>query len=298
MTTEKASKLKITETNENGVSCVTVEGVEDFDVRLVFDCGQCFRFMPVPSEYEYALGGVAYGKYIEFCQSKDTLVIRNATLDDYKRMWKRYLGLDTDYGVIKRELSSILAGSVFDKAVSVASGIRILKQEPWECLCSFIISQNNNIPRIRKIIEAMCEKYGDEIYFNGRVYHTFPSADVLMEAGIDEIFKLKCGFRAKYIFDAASLVCKHKILLESLFDMTFKEAEEILCTIKGVGPKVASCVLLFAFEKYEAFPIDVWVKKIIEKYYPNGLDIKSLGKYAGIAQQYLFYYERYTVGRE
>lgn len=288
----------LSETTQNGIPCVVVKGIRDFDVALIFDCGQCFRFMPVESEYDFAVGGVAFGKYVEFCQSGDTLVIRNANTYDFEHIWKRFLSLDLDYGEIKKELSEKMNSPVFDKAAEIGSGIRILRQEPWECVCSFIVSQNNNIPRIRKIIEAMCEKYGNKIEFEGKAYYSFPSPERLADAGVDEIFKLRCGFRAKYIHDAATLVSEKKINLDKLFALGTKDAESELCRIKGVGPKVAACALLFAFEKYDAFPIDVWVKKILEKYFPDGLDINTLGRYAGIAQQYLFYYERYTVGRE
>lgn len=290
-------KTEYSQTEENGVPCVVVRGLRHFDIRLIFDCGQCFRFLPVESDYEYAVGGVAYGRYVEFCQTADMLVIRNSTVADYESIWRRYLALDMDYDEVRAELLSVFSDSVFRRAAELGDGIRILRQEPWECVCSFIISQNNNIPRIRKIIEAMCEKYGDVIEFEGRCYHSFPTAERLESVGVDEIFALRCGFRAKYIYDAARLISSGEIKLDTLFRITAAEAEKVLCTIKGVGPKVAACALLFAFEKYEAFPIDVWVKKILTKYYPDGLDINALGRYAGIAQQYLFYYERYTVGK-
>ena len=141
----------------------------------------------------------------------------------------------------------------------------------------------------------MCEKYGEEIEFEGRRHYAFPTPEALANAGVDAIFELRTGFRAKYIYDAAKKVANGELDLAKLFELDTNEALVELCRVRGIGPKVASCALLFAFEKYDAFPIDVWVKKIIEKYFPDGLDIKSLGDYAGIAQQYLFFYERYVV---
>ncbi|MBQ7821020.1 MAG: DNA-3-methyladenine glycosylase 2 family protein [Clostridia bacterium] len=282
----------------NGIPAVRIGGLEHFDVSQVFDCGQAFRFLPVGDD-PYHVGGVAFGKYIELVQSHDTLTIVNATVNDYEGIWKRYLGLDLDYGEIKRELTDAFArqkdSGVFENAVKIGGGIRLLRQEPWECLCSFIISQNNNIPRIRKIIGALCEKYGEPIRFGESVHYSFPSAHVIADAGIDEIFALRTGFRAKYICDAARAVSTGELELDALKALEPNEVERALCSVKGVGPKVAACAMLFSLEKYDAFPIDVWVKRILEKYYPDGLDISALGRYAGIAQQYLFFYERYTV---
>ncbi len=288
--------MRVNEGVADGIPFVRVDGLEHFNVAQIFDCGQAFRFLPVPApDGSFAVGGVAYGKYVEFSQSGDMLTIRNSTREEYEKIWKHYLSLDVDYNEIQRDLKARFDSEVFEKAVEVGDGIRLLRQEPWECVCSFIISQNNNIPRIRKIIESLSEKYGDEIEFDGKKYYAFPTPETLVEAGIDEIFALRTGFRAKYIYDAARMVAEGELDLARLFELDTDGALSELCRVKGIGPKVASCALLFAFEKYEAFPVDVWVKKILEKYFPDGLDIKSLGDYAGIAQQYLFFYERYIV---
>ena len=288
--------LVISEGMNGKIPFVKICGLEHFDVSQIFDCGQAFRLLPVPTaDGDFAVGGVAYGKYVEFLQTGDTLTIRNSTRADYEKIWKHYLSLDVDYGEIQRDLKTRFDSEVFEEALKVGDGIRLLRQEPWECVCSFIISQNNNIPRIRKIIDSLCEKYGDEILFEGKKYYAFPSPETLVNAGVDAIFELRTGFRAKYIYDAARMVSEGELELEKLFELTTAEAQNELCRVKGIGPKVASCALLFAFEKYDAFPVDVWVKKILEKYFPTGLDIKGLGDYAGIAQQYLFFYERYVV---
>ncbi|MBO7148298.1 MAG: DNA-3-methyladenine glycosylase 2 family protein [Clostridia bacterium] len=294
-------KIKSEEINIGCVKAVKVSCLDDFDISQIFDCGQAFRFLPVGDD-PYHIGGVAFGRYVEFIQDGSTLTIKNSTLDEFERIWKRYLALDLDYSHIKRELVEAFTtqgdSGVLSRAMQVGHGIRLLRQEPWECLCSFIISQNNNIPRIRKIIDALCKRYGERTEFEGRDYYSFPTPEAIAGAGVDAIFELRTGFRAKYIHDAALAVSENRLVLNELFSLDTAEVERALCSVKGVGPKVAACVMLFSLEKYDAFPIDVWVKRILEKYYPDGLDIKALGKYAGIAQQYLFYYERYFGGDE
>ena len=293
-------KQEIKEIHIGDVPAVVIENIRDFSVSQIFDCGQCFRFLPVGTDENY-VGGVAFGRYVEFWQEEDRLTIINSTPDDYNRIWKSFLGLDIDYSEVKKELIDAFEKQgyrePFYKATEIGYGIRLLRQDKWECLCSFIISQNNNIPRIRKIIAAMCEKYGDRIEYNGKVHYSFPKAETLEKAGVDGLFALGTGFRAKYIYDAARAVCAGEIDLDSIALLDVKSAEAELLKIKGVGPKVAACAMLFSLDKYEAFPVDVWVKRLLEKYYPAGLDIASLGKYAGIAQQYLFYFERYIIGK-
>ena len=179
-----------------------------------------------------------------------------------------------------------------------AGGIRILRQEPWEALCSFIISQNNNIPRIKKIIRTLSEKYGEAFTAFGETYHAFPTPEALSAAGEDELKSCGTGFRARYILDAAKKVSSGEIDFSVIQSMDDEEAAKYLMTICGVGAKVAACTLLYGFHRTAAFPIDVWIKRVLDKYYPGGIDISSLGAYAGIAQQYLFYYERYIQVQE
>lgn len=287
----------------DGTPFVIVKGIEYFQVGQVFDCGQCFRFDPTE---DGGFEGIAGGQYIKLCQDNDnTLELIGITAEDYYGFWRHYLALDDDYAKIRAEISACAAAAsgsraerdpVMENAMSCGAGIRILHQEPWETLCSFIISQNNNIPRIKKIIAAMSEKYGEPIDVGGRRFHAFPTAEALVAAGVDGLAELRTGFRAKYIYDAAVKVSDGEIDPVRIGASDFAEADETLRGIKGVGPKVSACALLFGFGKTEAFPIDVWIKRVLAKYYPDGLDIAKLGKYAGVAQQYLFYYERYFGG--
>jgi N-glycosylase/DNA lyase len=271
---------------------LTLKNVKNFKLTDIFDCGQCFRFN---KKEDGAYYGVAYGKYIELSQINDDIIIKNSTPDDFDNIWQDFFDLDFDYEKCKEHFPN---DKTLHTAADFAKGIRILHQEHWETLCSFIISQNNNIPRIKKIIESMCEKYGEVVHIdeNGKKHYSFPSPSRILEAGEKEIFDLKTGFRAKYIIDAAKKVVSGQIDFEKIENAPTEKALEMLCEISGVGPKVASCVLLFSFRKYDCFPIDVWVKKILDKYYPDFTTKEYFGKFAGIAQQYLFYYERCQSG--
>lgn len=292
----------ITVSELEGQNAVRIDGLENFKISQIFDCGQCFRFDPVKSpRHAVEIGGVAHGRYIRLGQdTPDTVTVYNTTADEFESVWRHYLALDVDYCAVRRDIAerfSLATGgidAIMPKAMEYGDGIRILRQDPWEAVCSFIVSQNNNIPRIKKIIEAMSREWGEPIECGGEVYYSFPTARALADAGEDAIFALKTGFRAKYIYDAACRAAEGRLDYAAIIAAAPSEAQRLLCEIKGVGPKVAACAMLFGFDKTEAFPIDVWIKRVLAKYYPDGLDITALGKYAGIAQQYLFYYERYN----
>ncbi len=259
-----------------------ITDIKNFDPFVSCECGQCFRFEKI-SEDEYTL--VACGHKLDILRHEDGWLFKDMDEAEFKGLFLEYFDLARDYG-------SIIADFSHDEAISRAAkaggGIRIFRQDPWETLISFIISQNNNIPRIKKIIEALCRLLGEK---KGEVY-SFPTAESIARAGIEGLAPIKSGFRAKYIVDAANKVISGEVDLNRVAKEGYEAALEELKLIKGVGDKVANCVLLFGFGYYEAFPIDVWVKKVIGKYYTDGFDPKTLGKYAGIAQQYLFYYER------
>lgn len=266
----------------------TIERPKNFDLEHIFDCGQCFRFNK-HKEKMNTYCGVAFGKYLEVSQDYNNVYFHNTTEEDYKNCWHNFFDMECDYNSI---IFSFKDDKTLADAAAFSSGIRILRQAPWETLCSFIISQNNNIPRIKGIIENMSEAYGEEFCIDGEKFYAFPTSKALVDAGEDKIFALKTGFRAKYIYDAAYKIENGDINLDSIYEMNLDTAMQTLMKICGVGPKVASCVLLFGFSKYNAFPIDVWVKKILANYYADGISSHLSGKYAGIAQQYLFYYER------
>ena len=280
----------------NGTPFVRVSDIGNFSVFKTFDCGQCFRFDPIESEYDIEIGGVAHGRQISFATVGDDLLITGADSKDFASLWERYLSLDTDYDEIDRAIISALDDdgcAVMKRAAEAGSGIRILRQDPWEALCSFIISQNNNIPRIKKIISALSEAFGEKIADGA---YSFPTPEALAAAGEERIFALKTGFRASYITDAARKVADGELDLNSVIACkSYEKAAEMLMNVRGVGPKVAACALLFGFGYTEAFPIDTWMKKVAARHFPNGLDHSRFGSAAGIAQQYLFYMERYTL---
>ena len=267
---------------------VNVKGLEYFSVNQTFDCGQCFRFEVDGSSAK----GLAMGKEITFSQINDgEIEIYPCTGSEFESVWKRYLSLDEDYGKIRSGLAELRReDKKLSEAMITGSGIRILRQSPFETLISFIISQNNNIPRIKKLISALCEE-GAKI--SGQSEKEFPTPDVIMKIGVDGLKALKTGFRAEYIYDAAKKVADGEVDLEKVKSGTAEEGEAELCKIKGVGPKVAACTLLFGFGKYSSFPIDVWVKRVMRKYYGDSISGKDFGEYAGLAQQYLFYHRRY-----
>ncbi len=301
-------KERVKEYTDGGLRFIEVSGAGKLNVGATFDCGQAFRFDPVEGTlHEREFAGVAYGRAVSFANDGDKLYIYNTTEKEYYDLWRRYLGLHIDYDAIKCDIISRSDKTVLKNAVACGDGLRILSQEPWETVCSFIISQNNNIPRIKKIVASMSKRLGENIDISNMRGHlsgimtdgcyVFPSAEAVKSAGVEVLAELRTGFRAKYIYDAASKVADGTIDFDSVraYDSTKSAAEELM-TIKGVGPKVAACSLLFGFERYDAFPIDVWIRRVMEKYFEKGFDPSSLGGYAGIAQQYLFYYERYFGG--
>ena len=280
---------------ENGVPYVYACDFGIFSISKSFDCGQCFRFEPVSlfgNSCEF--GGVAFGKFVVFGQnSEDEIYIYNITLEEFNKTWLNFLSLDLDYEKLDKEILEAVPDSHTALAVGLGKGIRILKQDGWEAICSFIISQNNNIPRIKKIISALCEKYGQSVCFLGKTYYSFPSYQVVFEGGIDNLYSLRAGFRAKYIYDCAKKLTEKEIDLDKLSKMELADALNELYKVKGIGLKVGSCALLFGFGFFDAFPIDVHMKRTLEKHYPQGIDISRLKKTAGLFQQYLFFYEKY-----
>ena len=253
-----------------------------FDLKNTFDCGQCFRWNENP---DGSFTGIVKDKSVRIYRDSDKIIIENSTEDDFKNLWENYLDLTVCYDDIRNEIISL--DSRLKCAVDSIDGIRILNQEPWEALCSFIISQNNNIPRIKIIVSRLCENFGEPI--NGG--YTFPSADKIAELTVDDLAPLRSGFRAKYIIDAAQKVSSGEVNLEKMRTAPIDECRKELMTIKGVGPKVAECTLLYGLHRLEAFPIDVWMKKALSTLF-NGISPENLGQYAGIAQQYIFHYSR------
>lgn len=263
------------------------KGVKDFDLDQIFNCGQCFRW----DKYEKGYRGFA-GRYLCYVYfSGDDLFVEPLTeaenKEDFKSYMTHYLALDFDYRELKEKFSQ---DPIMEKAMGYAPGIRVLNQPFFETLITFIISQNNNIPRIKKIVDSLSEKYGSDL---GGVY-AFPTAEQLSDVTEEDFRRLRVGFRAKYLADAMEKIKSGEISREKIKTMDLETAKKYLMKIKGVGPKVADCVLLFSCQKYECVPMDVWMKRAVAEYFPDGWPQCTKG-FEGIAQQYIFHYARFNL---
>lgn len=249
--------------------------MECFDLAQTLECGQCFRWNLQP---DGSYTGVAGGKKLNISGENLSEVLKDP-------FWRHYFDFDLDYEAIRRGLSA--ADPVLAAAAEFAPGMRILNQDPWEALCSFIISQNNNIPRIKGIVARLCGQFGEEI--GGE--RGFPRPGVLAALSEGDLAGVRCGFRARYLIDAAQKVAAGQVDLCALRTAPLPQARETLMTIVGVGPKVADCALLYGLHRLESFPMDVWMKRAMRALFP-GRTPESFGPYAGIAQQYIFHYSR------
>ncbi len=282
--------MKIQFNKENNK--IIIENVTNFNVGKTLECGQAFNFEKIEDDF-YKL--TAFKRVLFVKQNNKTVEMFPTTEEDFNNIWVEYFDLNTDYDAI---YNKFINDDVLKPLVEYGEGIRILKQEKWECLISFIISQNNRIPQIKKCINYFAENYGDKIE-NG---YAFPTPEQLATKTIEELQESKVGFRAKYINDCTKKVANKEILLEEIASLPREEVAKELLKINGVGVKVANCVLLFAYAKAEAFPVDVWIKRAMEVLYFEGEDQKlediqsfaegKFGKYSGIVQQYIFYYAR------
>ena len=260
---------------------IYIENVSCFDLAKTLDCGQAFRWEADENGHWH---GIAGGKYATLYNEGDKIVIENIGKKDFEDFFFDYFDLERDYDKI---LSDMSVNEKINTARETGNGIRILNQEPFEALISFIISQNNNIPRIKGIIKRLCENFGEKTS-NG---YTFPSPSTLASLEVEDLAVLRSGFRAKYIIDAARKVSSGEVDLEHIKTLDIDKAREALMVIKGVGPKVADCAMLYGMGFVNAFPKDVWIKRALLEYFDGTLP-DCAKEYAGIAQQYIFYYIR------
>ena len=260
-----------------------INNITDFDLAETLDCGQAFRWKENP---DGSFSGVAHGRLITLSLCDGTLEITGADEQDYHGIWEEYFDLSRDYASIKNSLAQL--HPTMKEASEYAPGIRILSQEPWEALCSFVISQNNNIPRIKLIIGRLCESFGEPI---AEGWYSFPSAEKIASLTEEELAPIKAGFRNRYILDAARKVSSGDIQLEPLRTAPIEDARQELMRIKGVGIKVANCTLLYGLHRLDCFPLDVWMKRAMVTLFPE-LTPEDFGEYGGIAQQYIFHYSR------
>lgn len=260
-------------------------GLEDFNLLKTFDCGQCFRWNR-QSDGSYI--GVAFGRAARIRRAGSSVLI-TGTVRDVETVWLDYFDLDRDYASIRHKLS---IDDYMAAAVYYGAGLRLLRQDPWEALCSFILSACNNIPRIKQIIEKLCRLFGEPILFDGEAYYAFPTAERLSALTAADLLPCRCGYRAQSVIEAARAVASGSLKLEALRKSTPEEAAAALKKLRGVGDKVASCVMLFGLQMLAAFPVDTWMKKVIDTQYGGVFDPAVFGPYAGLAQQYMFHYAR------
>ncbi len=273
------------------------ENINSFELKDIFECGQCFRWH---KEEDNSYLGVTKAGVLKV-KKEDNKIIINGYVDEnvnFENFCKHYFDLEKDYDKIKSHLSK--SDEVMEKAVNYGKGIRILNQDPWEMLISYIISAANNIPRISKCIYNISQRFGKKIVFEEKDFYMFPTPKELLEATMEDLRNCNLGFRDKYVYNATKLVFENIVDLEAIKNEDYKKAKNDLLKIEGVGSKVADCILLFSMQKSEAFPVDTWIKKIMNEVYIESKDVKKInefainkfGENAGIAQQYLFYYKK------
>lgn len=280
----------------------TIKNDDTFALKDIFECGQCFRWN---KELDGSYIGVVKNNVLKIRKDGNEIKIKAMGEDDLQDLITDYFDLNRDYQKIKETLSKV--DDNMRQSIEYGKGIRILNQDLWETIISFIISANNNIPRIKGIIEKIAKAYGKEIIFEGKSYYTFPTIEELSNASVEELRKLGLGFRDVRVYETTKLIKEGKVNLEELqAEKDFQKLRNTLLTLPGVGPKVADCILLFSsLKRWEAFPIDVWVRRVMNELYIHSEDeskvkkeqIKQIayekfGTLAGMAQQYLFYWKR------
>lgn len=275
---------------------IKIENIKDFNLEQTLECGQCFNFEKI-SDLEYAL--VSRGRLLHVKQVGDTLHLLNAKESDLE-IWENYFDLKRDYGIIKEFL--INKENKLKTPIDEKPGVRILNQEFYETLISYIISQNKNITHIKQIIRTISERFGEPIgEIEGKVYYSFPSIEALGKLTEQHFIECKTGFRAPYLKCAVDALNNGQLVYEDLILKSEEEVRESLLKIKGVGEKITNCVMLFGLGFRDAFPVDVWIKRIMEDmYFDKETSIETIqkfakvkfGEYGGYAQQYLFYYGR------
>ena len=278
-----------------------LENCNSFEPVHIFECGQCFRWN---KEDDESYTGVFKNNVLNVKKENGKIIFKGICDGNIEEICKDYFDLDTNYEEIKSTLSKI--DKYLETSIQYGSGIRILNQDLWETIISFIISANNNIPRIKGIIERISKKYGEKIIYNEKEYYTFPNMYKLGEASVEDLRALGLGFRDKRIYETTKMFLNKEITLEELEkEQNIDILREKLMTLSGVGGKVADCIMLFSLKKFSVFPIDVWVRRVMNELYIKEPDenkvsktlIRNLAKekykdLAGLAQQYLFYWKR------
>lgn len=272
-----------------------------FHLKDIFECGQCFRWNQIDNS---TYVGVVKHNVIQVKEQNDTIFFRGVGQEDLKQLVVNYFDLNTDYDELKKQLSKV--DDNLKKSTIYGKGIRLLNQPLWETIVSFILSANNNIPRIKGMIDRLCRAYGNQIEWEAKTYYTFPTKEQLKDVTVEQYRALGFGFRDKRVYETVALVLEGKINLSNWYQKPTQEVRKELLTLSGVGPKVADCILLFSdLKRLDVFPIDVWVRRVMNELYIgqkeeekvsketiNRLAEEKFGSLKGLAQQYLFYWRR------
>lgn len=279
-----------------------LDSINSFDLKNIFECGQCFRWN---ENEDGSYIGIVKNNIIKITQTNNNIIVKSYGKDDIAELFNFYFDMNTDYEKIKIKLSQI--DSYMLESIKYGEGIRILNQDLWETIMSFIISANNNIPRIKGIIEKLSRTYGNEIIWNNEKYYSFPTVNQLSKATVEDFRKLGLGFRDIRMYETTKMILEKQIDLEKLHqEKDTNIVREELLKLSGVGPKVADCILLFStLKRFDVFPIDVWVRRVMNELYIKNTDEtkvskkqileiaqEKFGNLSGIAQQYLFYWRK------
>ena len=279
-----------------------LKNISSFEPKHIFECGQCFRW---EKEDDGSYTGIVKNNVINVKKVNNEIIFNSIGADNLEKLVKEYFDLERNYEDIKNTLSKV--DIYLENSINYGNGIRILNQDLWETIISFIISANNNIPRIKGIINRISKKYGKEIEWNGNKYYTFPTVEELAKASVEDLRALGLGFRDVRVYETTRKILNKEVDLKELEnEKDTEKVRETLLTLPGVGPKVADCILLFStLKRFEVFPIDVWVRRVMNDLYiknpdetkVNKREIEKLAKekygdLAGLAQQYLFYWKR------
>ena len=281
-----------------------LKNVKSFEPKHIFECGQCFRWDEEPNG---SYTGIVKNNVINVGKVENTITFSSFGADNLKELVTDYFDLNRNYEEIKEKLAKI--DKYLANSIEYGSGIRILNQDLWETIISFIISANNNIPRIKGIINKISQKYGNKIEWKGKDYYTFPTVESLSKASVEDLRNLGLGFRDVRVYETTHKILEKQVDLEELHqEKDTQKVRDTLLTLSGVGPKVADCILLFStLKRFDVFPIDVWVRRVMNELYiknedetkVNKREIEKLakekyGNLEGLAQQYLFYWKRDT----
>ena len=281
-----------------------LKNATSFEPKHIFECGQCFRW---DEEQDGSYTGIVKNNVINVKKVDNSIIFLSYGADKLEQLAIDYFDLSRDYEEIKSTLSKI--DIYLENSIKYGSGIRILNQDLWETIISFIISANNNIPRIKGIINRISQKYGNKIEWKGKKYYTFPTVENLAKASVEDLRALGLGFRDVRVYETTHKVLNKEVDLNKMHEeKDTQKVRDTLLTLSGVGPKVADCILLFStLKRFEVFPIDVWVRRVMNELYiknedetkVNKKEIEKLAKekygdLEGLAQQYLFYWKRDT----